>query len=190
MASLSTLPPEIFDKILEQLAIDYQADPLHYLVKPLYSLSLVQKKFYLPIARRQWEKINLFSLPGRVRKFISCLLSNGDLVTFVKRLELHNYGLNSELLLQDFIQLIQLLPSLTTLKIGDAWSLLRQQNEELKLPVLTEIVSLRLNFSSRRIIGGDPITQFVNSTSTPKLKVLDLYIDFTQCTINDLPYST
>lgn len=180
MASLSTLPPEIFEEIVEEL---YEIEKQNS--SKLGALALVQKKFYLPVKRRMLKYLTCdFWTVGST---ISLLHSNVSLRPLVLEIYVvcsmdvrENYR---EVTVEDFNQLVSLTPNLQVLRISESEALLSAEYlEDLgifqELPILSHLSALKkltLEFGERQFVG-DPVTQFVNDINTPHLNQLDLYI--------------
>lgn len=191
MASLSTLPPEILEEIVERL-YESESDPR----RGLRSLSLAAKKFCLPAQKKSMQ--NLYCSVRKARLLTRALSSYNPNGSMIRSLQLSGYDflLTSELQpfednldLETFIQLMELVPNLSHLSLEFFDDMLSLEVDSIKLPLFPELVSLTLSFNSGTIFERDPITQFFNARSSPQLKDLRLNLP-SSCFLAGLPKFT
>lgn len=176
MGSLSTLPPEIFEEIVEALYEIERQNP-----SKLGALALVQKKFYLPVKRRMLKYLmcDVWTIGWTIR----LLQSNSLLRPLVLKMNvsccMYIRDDPVEVTVKDFNQLVSLTPNLQDLQLDYSEALLPIEDlEELgmppELPILSHLSALkklRLEFEEGQFVG-DPVIQVVNAINTPHLTQL------------------
>lgn len=184
MASLSTLPLEIMEEIIEHLYILGK-----YSSMTLNSLSLVEKKFYPSVKKRMHKR--LFLNVHGAEKAVIFFSENPELASMITEIYIYCNQMSEfeewaatggpqiidTLELGTFNEIIELTPNLRILEINSCEELIKQQSEDLQLATLDQVTSLKLGYSFPYNGFGDHITQFINLVSTPQIEKFTLSLN-------------
>lgn len=158
MASLSTLPPEMFDAIY-QIVLDNCT-----MKKDFSSLTLVARKWYLP-ARKESIK-NYYSTASKdLDIIVGMIQSNAVLATCFEQVNLFFIQGST---FTSFFTFISILPNLKSLQLRRTENIMQRLKKNQKFPIFPSLTTLDLAFDKVEN-GNDLVCQFLNPAISPKL---------------------